>query len=41
MNMIQTYKIVAKVDKVDKNMWFRVAAENAERVTGAGQNQRE
>ena len=41
MNRRQTYKIVAKVDKVDKNMWFKMAAENAERVTGAGQKQRE
>ena len=41
MNRIQTYKIVAKVDKVDKNTWLKMAAENAERVTGAGQKQRE
>ena len=35
MDMIKTYKIIAKVDKVDKSMWFKMAAENAERVTRA------
>ena len=35
MDMIQTYKIIAKVDKVDKKTWFKMAAENGERVTRA------
>ena len=35
VDMIQTYKIIARVDNVDKNEWFRMAAENAERVTRA------
>ena len=35
MDMIKTYKIIAKVDKVDKSMWFKMAAENAEIMTRA------
>ena len=29
--MIQTYKIIVKVDNVDRNEWFRMTAENGER----------
>ena len=35
MDMIQTYKIIAKVDSVDKKEWFKMSAENGERVTRA------
>ena len=35
MDMIQTYKIIVKVDNVDRNEWFRMTAENGERVTRA------
>ena len=33
--MIQTYKIITGVDNVKKDAWFKMAAENAERVTRA------
>ena len=33
--MIQTYKIITGVDNVKKDTWFKMAAENAERVTRA------
>ena len=34
-DMIQTYKIITGVDNVEKDTWFKMAAENAERVTRA------
>ena len=34
-DMIQTFKIITRTDKVDRSTWFKMAAENAERVTRA------
>ena len=34
-DMIQTYKIITGADNVKKDTWFKMAAENAERVTRA------
>ena len=33
--MVQTYKIITGVDNVKKDTWFKMAAENTERVTRA------
>ena len=33
--MIQTYKIITGADNVKKDTWFKMVAENAERVTRA------
>ena len=33
--MEQTYKIITGVDNVKKDTWFKMAAENTERVTRA------
>ena len=34
-DMVQTYKIIKEVDNVKKDTWFKMAAENTERVTRA------
>ena len=39
-DMVQSFKIIERVDNVDKTTWFKMPAENAERVTRATSDKR-